>query len=125
MRNERTISAQRIVLGLAMIVAGIGSAAVQLARGGAPARPGQASPTGPQTTEAPRIENAKLESRAAGASLDATMREIAGTAEKPKSVGYRVEQVAGKRDVCCNSDWNGGDCGSCRLEKDDAGLSRP
>ncbi len=123
MRNERTISAQRIVLGLAMIVAGIGSAAVQLARGGAPARPGQASPTGPQTTEAPRIENAKLESRAAGASLDATMREIAGTAEKPKWVGYRVDQVAGKRDVCCNNDWNGGNCGTCRLEKENGGMN--
>jgi len=123
MRNERTISAVRKVLGLAMIVAGIGSAAVQLARGGAPAQPGQASPATAQATEAPRIENAKLETRAAGASLDATMREIAGTAEKAKWVGYHVDQVAGDRDVCCNNDWNGGNCGTCRLEKENGGMS--
>ena len=123
MRNERTISAVRKVLGLAMIVAGIGSAAVQLARGGAPARSGQASAATAQATEASRIENAKLETRAAGASLDATMREIAGTAEKAKWVGYHVDQVAGDRGVCCNNDWNGGNCGTCRLEKENGGMN--
>jgi len=123
MRNERTISAVRKVLGLAMIVAGIGSAAVQLARGGAPARSGQASAATAQATEASRIENAKLETRAAGASLDATMREIAGTAEKAKWVGYHVDQVAGDRGVCCNNDWNDGNCGTCRLEKENGGMN--
>ena len=123
MRNERTISAVRKVLGLAMIVAGIGSAAVQLARGDAPARSGQASAATAQATEASRIENAKLETRAAGASLDATMREIAGTAEKAKWVGYHVDQVAGDRGVCCNNDWNGGNCGTCRLEKENGGMN--
>src|SRR5260370_9181253 len=97
MRNERTISAVRKVLGLAMIVAGIGSAAVQLARGGAPARPGQASPAAAQAAEAPRIENAKLETRAAGANLDSTMREIAGTSEKAKWGGYTADQVPAAR----------------------------
>ncbi len=43
MREERTVSALQRVLGLAMIVAGISIAAVQLAKGGAPARLGQAS----------------------------------------------------------------------------------
>jgi HEAT repeats len=123
MRDERTVSALRKVLGLTMIVAGIGSAAVQLARGGDPARPGQASPATPQAEESPRIENAKLETRAGGASLDATMREIAGTAEKAKWVGYHVDQVAGERDVCCNNDWNGGSCGTCRLEKENGGMN--
>jgi HEAT repeat protein len=123
MRNEPTISAVRKVLGLAMIVAGIGSAAVQLARGGAPARPGQASPATAQAAEAPRIENAKLETRAAIANLDSTMREIAGTSEKAKWVGYHVDQVAGDRGVCCNNDWNGGNCGTCRLEKENGGMN--
>jgi HEAT repeat protein len=104
-----------------MIVAGIGSAAVQLARGGAPARPGQSSPATAQAAEAPRIENAKLETRAASANLDSTMREIAGTAEKAKWVGYHVEQVAGERGVCCNNNWNDGNCGTCRLEKENGG----
>jgi HEAT repeat protein len=123
MRNERTISALRKVLGFAMIVAGIGSALVQLARGGAPARPGQATSTASQSAEAPRIENAKVETRSAGSSLDGTMREIAGTTEKAKWVGYHVDQVAGEHDVCCNNDWNAGNCGTCRLEKENGGMS--
>ena len=123
MRNELTISALRKVLGLTMILAGIGSAAVQLAKGGAPARSGQASPATAQAAEAPRIENAKLETRAAGANLDSTIREIAGTAEKAKWVGYHVDQVAGERSVCCSHDWNGGNCGTCRLEKENIGMN--
>ena len=123
MRNERTVSALRRVLGLATIVAGISSAAVQLAKGGIPARSGQVSPTAARPVEVPRIENAKLETRAAGANLDATTREIAGTAEKAKWVGYYVGQVAGERGVCCNNNWNDGNCGTCRLEKENDGMS--
>ncbi|HEV1996134.1 MAG TPA: HEAT repeat domain-containing protein [Candidatus Acidoferrum sp.] len=123
MREERTDSALRRVFGLAMIVAGIGGAAVQLAKGGAPARLEQTSPAAAQASEAPRIENAKLETRAAGASLDATMREIAATAEKAEWVGYHVDQVAGERGVCCNNSWNDGNCGTCRLEKENGETS--
>ncbi len=82
MREERTVSALQRVLGLAMIVAGISTTAVQLAKGGAPARLGQASLAIAQAAETPRIENAKLETRAVSASLDATIREIAATAER-------------------------------------------
>jgi hypothetical protein len=106
-----------------MIVAGISIAFVQLAKGGALARSEQASPMTSQTTETPRIENARLETRAAGASLDATMREIAGTTEKAQWVGYHVDQVAGERGVCCNNNWNDGNCGTCRLEKENGGSS--
>ena len=116
MLEERIVSSLRRVLGLAMIVAGIGSAAVQLAQVGA-------SPVRAQAAEAPRIENAKLETRAAGASLDATMREIAGTSEKAEWVGYHVEEVAGERGVCCDNNWNDGSCGTCRLEKENGGMS--
>ena len=123
MRDERTVSALRRVLGLAMIVAGIGSAVVQLARGGAPARSRQASPTAVRSEEVPRIENAKLETRAAGANLDAAIREIAGTAEKAEWVGYHVDQVAGERGVCCGNNWNDGSCGTCRLEKENGATS--
>ncbi len=123
MRNERTVSTLRRVLGLAMIVAGIGSAAVQLAQGGTPTGPEQASPTAAPSAEVPRIEDAKLETRAAGASLDATMREIAGTAEKAEWVGYNGDQVAGERGVCCNNNWKNGNCGTCRLEKENGGMS--
>ncbi|PYU69712.1 MAG: hypothetical protein DMG49_12550 [Acidobacteria bacterium] len=124
MRKEKTVSALRSLLGFAMIVAGISSAGVQLAKGGAPARSWQASPVPRQAVEAPRIENAKLETRAAGASLDATIREIAATAEKAAWVGYHVDQVAGERGVCCNNNWNDGNCGTCRLEKENGGTTK-
>ncbi len=123
MREERTVSAVRRLVGLAMMVAGIGIAVVQLAKGGALARSEQASPATAETTETPRIENVKLETRAAGVNLDAAIREIAATAEKAEWVGYHVDQVAGERGVCCNNSWNDGNCGTCRLEKENGGTS--
>ena len=122
MREKPAVSALERVLGFAMIVAGISCAAVQLANGGAPGRPVEASTANAQTSEAPRVENAKLETRAAGASLEATIRELAGRADKPEWVGYHVDQVAGERGVCCNNNWNDGNCGTCRLEKE-SGVS--
>jgi len=106
-----------------MIVAGISIAVVQLAKGGALARSKQASPATAQATETPRIENAKLETRAAGASLEATIREIAGTAEKAEWVGYHVDEVAGERGVCCDNNWNDGNCRTCWLEKENGRAS--
>src|SRR6266571_5906228 len=123
MRQERIVSAVRKALGLAMILAGIASAAMQLAKGSASAPSVQASAAVAQAADSPHIENAKLETRAAGASLDATIREIAGSAEKAEWVGYRVDQVAGERGVCCNNNWNDGNCGTCRLEKENGGTS--
>ncbi len=123
MREENAVSVVRRLAGLAMIVAGISIAAVQLAKGGAPSRSQQASPASVQTAEAPRIENAKLETRAAGASLDATFRGIVATAEKSEWVGYHVDEVAGERGVCCNNNWNDGNCGTCRLERENGGTN--
>src|SRR5713226_1628780 len=51
------------------------------------------------------------------------MREITGTAEKAEWVGYRVDQVAGGRGVCCDNNWNDGSCGTCRLEKENSGTT--
>jgi HEAT repeat protein len=118
MREERILSALRKTLGFAMIVAGINMAAVQLANSGAPARLGQATRDSAQAFEAPRIVNARLETRAVGASLDATLRELIAAAEKPEWVGYAVEEIAGERGVCCDNNWNDGNCGTCRLEKE-------
>jgi HEAT repeat protein len=120
MRKERTVSMLRKIVGLLLIAAGISCAAVQLANGSAPARSGQASAPIAQATEGPRIENAKLETRAAGTSLDAAIREIAGTTEKAEWVAYGVERIAGERSVCCNNNWNDGNCGTCRLENGEA-----
>src|SRR5712692_7980123 len=115
MREEQIASALRKFAGLSMILAGISCAAVQIANGRDPARSEQATPSTAQAAEAPRVENAKLETRAVGTSLDKTIREIAGTAEKAEWVGYSVDQVAGERGVCCNNNWNDGNCGTCRL----------
>jgi hypothetical protein len=123
MREERPLSSLRRLLGLAMIVAGISITMVQLAKGGAPARLRQASPASVPASEAPGTVNAKLETRAVGVSLDATLREIAEAAEKPEWVGYQVEEIAGDRGVCCDSNWNYGNCGTCRLEKENGGTS--
>jgi HEAT repeat protein len=123
MREERIVSALRKALGFAMIVAGISTAAVQLAKGNAPARDGQASTATMQSSEAPRIENAKLETRAVGASLDAAIRELAGKTEAPEWVGYSVDEVAGERGACCDNNWNDGNCGTCRLEKENGGTT--
>lgn len=127
MREERTVSMLRTFAGLAMILMGIISGAMQLAKGGTPAGPRQTSQSVAGAVDAPRIENAKLETRAAGASLDATIRDIAKTAETPKWVGYRVDQVAGEHGACCNNNWNDGNCGTCRLEREDGrmGVATP
>jgi hypothetical protein len=122
MREERTIATLRKIFGLAMIVAGTSCVAVQLARGGATAQPRQASSTTAQSSDAPRIENANLETRAAGASLEATIRELAGKAGQSEWVGYSVDEVAGEQGVCCNNNWNDGNCGTCRLEKENSGA---
>src|SRR5438309_9195795 len=122
MREERIVSKRRKVIGFAMIVAGISIAAVQLAKGGAPTHAGQAGAAPVQAVEVPRIENAKLETRAVGASLDAAIRELAGKAEAPEWVGYSVDEIAGERGVCCDNNWNDGNCGTCRLEKERGGT---
>jgi len=123
MREERIVSALRKAFGLAMILTGIGGIVVQLAKGSASAPSVQASAAVAQAADSPHIENAKLETRAAGASLDATIREIAGSAEKAEWVGYRVDEVAGERGVCCDNNWNDGNCGTCRLEKENSRTS--
>ena len=123
MREKRTVSSLQRVVGLAMILAGISCAAVELANGAGRRPSAQTFPAAAQLTEAPRIENAKFETRTTGANLEATLHQIAGAAEKPQWVGYYVEQVAGQREACCNNNWNDRNCGTCRLEKSDNVMS--
>src|SRR5258708_14644493 len=123
MREERTVSMLRKIVGLSLIAAVISCTAVRLASGGTPARPLQANPASAQASEAPRIENAKLETRTAGATLETTIRELAARAEQPEWVGYSIGEIAGEHGVCCNNSWNDGNCGTCRLEKESSGTS--
>src|SRR5260370_8049171 len=123
MREERILLALRKTLGLAMIVAGIRMGGIQWESGGARARLEEARPANVQASEGPRIANAKLETRTVGTSLDATLRELAASADKSEWVGYAVEEVAGERGVCCDNNWDDGNCGTCRLEKENGGTT--
>ena len=109
-------------LGLAMIFACFTCAAVQLISGG-PSILAQTNQAVAAASDAPPLENAKLEKRSVGASLEATLRLLVNSADKPEWVGYQVDEVAGERGVCCNNNWNGGNCGTCRLEKDNGWTS--
>jgi len=103
------------VLGLAMILVGIMCAAAQLAASSDSQAPAQAA------AEMPRIENAKVETRAVTGNLEKTFREIAAKADKPKWVGYDVDEIAGERGVCCGDYGDERGCGTCQLEKDHGG----
>jgi hypothetical protein len=48
----------------------------------------------------PKIENAKLDTRAVSGSLDATFRTLVSSASEPAWIGYSVPQVAGERSMC-------------------------
>jgi hypothetical protein len=48
----------------------------------------------------PKIENAKLQTRAVNGTLDASFRTIASSAAVPAWIGYSVAQVAGERSMC-------------------------
>jgi HEAT repeat protein len=120
MHGNDNLSSARRILGLAMILAGIIGAAAQFAKGGSwqkDAIPVYAA-AAQGAAEMPRIENAKVETRAVAGSLEATLRGILTQAEKPEWVGYSVERVAGERGACCGNYRDDGNCGTCRLEHD-------
>jgi hypothetical protein len=56
----------------------------------------------------PKIENAKLDTRAANGSLDATFRTLASSAVDPAWIGYSVPQVPGERSMCGTVALEGG-----------------
>ena len=61
----------------------------------------------------PRMEHARVETRAVAGSLAATMQAILGAQSSPAWVGYWVPMAAGEHEMCC---YNGnGRCG-CALE---------
>jgi HEAT repeat protein len=80
-----------------------------------------ATQSAPQTAPMPRIENAKLESRAVTGSLDATVPGIVAQGDKPEWLGYAVDQIRGERSVCCGNYRDDARCGTCNLERDHDG----
>jgi hypothetical protein len=78
-----------------------------------PAKQGSAS-----ATSAPRIENAKMETRAVKGTLSVTLAEIQKNGAGATWLGYAVKVVAGERTICCgNFNVSGAEgCGRCELE---------
>jgi hypothetical protein len=77
-----------------------------------------------QQSDAPRVENARLETRALSVPLAEELKNWAARSAQPQWIGYSVPEVAGKREVCCNysGSWNQG-CGTCRLEGGDHAIN--
>lgn len=113
--NDKVYSKTRRVLGLAMILVGLTCAAAQLAKGGASSALAQAA------ADTPRIENAKVETRAVSGSLATTFDEITVRADKPEWLGYGVDEIAGEQRTCCGNYSDERSCGTCQLENDHGG----
>ncbi|HEV1288259.1 MAG TPA: hypothetical protein VNU44_23245 [Bryobacteraceae bacterium] len=56
----------------------------------------------------PKIENAKLDTRAVSGSLEATFRTLVSSAVDPAWIGYSVPQVPGERSMCGTVALEGG-----------------
>ncbi len=80
--------------------------------------------TNAQQNDVPRIENARLGTRALSGPLATELQNWAARSTQPQWAGYAVPQVPGNREVCCNynASWNQG-CGTCRLEDSDRGVN--
>lgn len=78
----------------------------------------------------PNITNGNLQPASAGAGLESTLRQIAGTGAGPVWIGYAVPMVDSSkpRTICCGnySDGAGSSscCGGCSLESDNYGNGR-
>jgi HEAT repeat protein len=64
----------------------------------------------------PRLQNARLETRAVSGSLDSTFRTIANSQAAPAWIGYAAPQIAGERSMCCWNTNNNVTCQGCTLE---------
>jgi stage V sporulation protein SpoVS len=83
------------------------------------AQPSQAGQNPEAQNNAPRVENAKVETRSVAGRLAATFTNAEKNAVGATWIGYSVKAVAGQRTVCCGnySDGNGERCAKCELER--------
>jgi HEAT repeat protein len=81
-----------------------------------PAQQNTAPPARSSST-APNIQNSRLNQQPIAGSLATQLKDWTAQVTTPQWLGYTVPEVAGNRSICCGSgDWNGNDCGTCRLE---------
>jgi hypothetical protein len=71
---------------------------------------------------APRLQNAKLETRAMQGSLAATFQGIVGSQSSPMWIAYAAPAIPGERQMCCWNTTNNVTCQGCSLEPQPAGT---
>jgi HEAT repeat protein len=89
-----------------------------------------------QSSDAPQLENARVEKKALAEPLATEIKAWAAKAEHPQWLGYSVPQMGRERTMCCGNysgSWGNG-CGHCRLEgrenetnmssKEEAGITK-
>jgi HEAT repeat protein len=78
-----------------------------------------------QSSDAPQIENARVEKKALAGPLAAEVKAWTAKVEGPQWLGYAVPQMGRERMMCCgdyDGSWRNG-CGHCRLEDHDHGTN--
>ena len=78
-----------------------------------------------QSSDAPQVENARLEKRTLAGPLVAEIKAWTTKAEGPQWLGYAVPQMGRERMMCCGDyegSWRNG-CGHCRLEDRENGTN--
>ena len=74
---------------------------------------------------APKLQNAKVETRAVSGSLDATVRAIVAAHDDPAWIGYTEPAVPGDRQMCCFNSINGVASFGCSLEPSQGNIVFP
>jgi HEAT repeat protein len=77
-----------------------------------------------QSSDAPQVENARVEKKPLIGPLAAEVKAWAAKAEQPQWLGYAVPQMGRERTMCCGDyggSWGNG-CGHCRLEDHENGT---
>ena len=65
----------------------------------------------------PKLQNARVETRAVSGSLDATFQGIVAAQAAPAWIGYAAPQIPGDRNMCCFNSMNGVSYQGCSLEE--------
>jgi hypothetical protein len=98
-----------IILGLAVIIAAATAARAVTA----------------ESSDAPELENARVERKALTGQLAAEVKAWATKTEGPQWLGYAVPQMGQERTMCCGNydgSWRNG-CWHCRLEDSNTGTN--
>jgi hypothetical protein len=71
----------------------------------------------------PRLQNARMETRAVSGTLEATFRSMVNASNAALWFGYAVPKIAGERSMCCINSIDGVQYQGCTLEPRDASTT--